>query len=403
MEKQGVSGAASPGVGVVSISDAIDELLRFTLSSTLSGDSDISDLALSSDFSSGLLLLDNATVATPPHFNDNEVGKGVPSYPLYKHLAKVLDKSFKAGLFPRRKDMGTNFPPDDGPQIKETEWDKMISKTGFELCSMYGNVKFELNVQEPFFSQLKAGKKNVEGRLAVGYYNNVAQGSLLLLNKCLLLKVERVARYQSFLAMLQVETLANVLPGIATIEEGVAIYRKFYTEEKEKSNGVLAISVSKPTFQPYVFMKEILNGLGYDGIGRLLGMARTAGTVLDTLPPSRLVLASSAAKSYQPDVKGSTLTDAARALAKHAERSCEGWWGHLQGNDSNKNQLASEVINRLLEDCCWMNIHLIQPYGPVFEIRVREGYGARWSHNGSKFIGFLEPYTADGFSKGWKH
>lgn len=40
---------------------------------------------------------------------------------------------------------------------------------------------------------------------------------------------------------------------------GVAIYRKFYTEEKEKSNGVLAISVSKPTFQPYVFMKEILN------------------------------------------------------------------------------------------------------------------------------------------------
>ena len=45
-----------------------------------------------------------------------------------------------------------------------------------------------------------------------------------------------------------------------------------------------------------------LKGLGYDGIGRLLRMARTAGTVLDTLPPSRSVLASSAAKSYQPDV-----------------------------------------------------------------------------------------------------
>ncbi|KAF3330905.1 hypothetical protein FCM35_KLT04259 [Carex littledalei] len=308
MEKQEVSGAASPGVGAVSISDAIDELLRFTLSSTLSGDSDISDLALSSDFSSGLLLLDNAAVTTPHHFNDNEVGNGVPSYPLYKHLAKVLDKSFKAGLFPRREDMGTIFPPDDGPRIKETEWDKMISKTGFELCSMYGNVNFELNVQEPFFSQLK--------------------------DRC---------------------------------------------------------------------HRNLFQGLGYDGIGRLLGMARTAGTVLDTLPPSRSVLASSAAKSYQPDVKDSALTDAARALAKHAERSSEGWWGHLQGNDSNKNQLASEVINRLLEDCCWMNIHLIQPYGPVFEIRVHEGYGARWSHNGSKFIGFLEPYTADGFSKGWKH
>ena len=76
MEKQEGSGAASPGVGAVSISDAIDELLRFTLLSTLSGDSDISDLALSSDFSSGLLLLDNATVTTPPHFN----GSALPLY-----------------------------------------------------------------------------------------------------------------------------------------------------------------------------------------------------------------------------------------------------------------------------------------------------------------------------------
>jgi hypothetical protein len=94
-----------------------------------------------------------------------------------------------------------------------------------------------------------------------------------------------------------------------------------------------------------------------------------------------------------------------------------------------------------------MNIHLIQPYGLVFEIRVHEGYGARWTHDGSKvgifslqyckgsystyqtsevvsqlsslvaisslnsflwvvfmqFIGFLEPYMAEGFSKGWKH
>lgn len=50
-----------------------------------------------------------------------------------------------------------------------------------------------------------------------------------------------------------------------------------------------------------------------------------------------------------------------------------------------------------------MNVHLTQPYGPVFEIRVHEGYGARWSQDGSKFIGFLEPYTPEGYAKGWKH
>ncbi|KAJ3703711.1 hypothetical protein LUZ61_007416 [Rhynchospora tenuis] len=395
------SGASSPGVSAVRISDAVDELVRFTLASTLSGDVDFSDLSPASNFCSGLLL-DDASVTTQ-HLTDNEIGNGVPSYPLYKHLAKELGNSFEAGSFPRREDLGTNLPPEEQSQIKEIEWDELISKTGYELSSMYGNVNFELHVQEPFFSQLKAGTKKVEGRLAAGYYNNVDQGSLLLFNKCLLLKVERVTRYQSFREMLQVETLANVLPGVATIEEGVAIYRKFYTEEKEKASGVLAISVSKPSSQPYIFMKEILNGLDYDGVGRLLGMVRTAGTVLDALPPSRSVLVSSAGRSYQPDMKGSTLTDAARALTKHAERSSEGWWGHLKGSDSHKNQLASEVINQLLDGCCWMNVHLIQPYGPVFEIRVREGYGARWSSDGSKFIGFLEPYTVDGFSKGWKH
>jgi hypothetical protein len=43
-----------------------------------------------------------------------------------------------------------------------------------------------------------------------------------------------------------------------TLSAGVEVYRKFYTEEKENSYGVLAISVSKPTSQPYVTMTDIL-------------------------------------------------------------------------------------------------------------------------------------------------
>lgn len=39
---------------------------------------------------------------------------------------------------------------------------------------------------------------------------------------------------------------------------GVKVYRKFYTEEKENSYGVLAISVSKPQIQPYITMTELL-------------------------------------------------------------------------------------------------------------------------------------------------
>lgn len=129
--------------------------------------------------------------------------------------------------------------------------------------------------------------------------------------------------------------------------------------------------------------------------------------------------------------------------------------------DSNKNRLALDVISRLMTHCCWLNVHIVQPHGVVFEIRVAKGYGARWSKDGSKvsalfsnygfnlypysqskvrhgpklillyalyllwkkhlkdliwltikwlcflvefqFIGFLEPYMEDGHSKAWKH
>lgn len=39
---------------------------------------------------------------------------------------------------------------------------------------------------------------------------------------------------------------------------GVQIYRKFYTEEKERSNGVLAICVSKFPHQPYISLARML-------------------------------------------------------------------------------------------------------------------------------------------------
>ncbi|KAJ6866011.1 hypothetical protein NC652_037515 [Populus alba x Populus x berolinensis] len=67
-----------------------------------------------------------------------------------------------------------------------------------------------------------------------------------------------VHRYASFFKMLQAESLEKVLPGVKTVEEGVKIYRKLYAEEKEVSNGVLAICVSKLAAQPYLSLASIL-------------------------------------------------------------------------------------------------------------------------------------------------
>lgn len=40
---------------------------------------------------------------------------------------------------------------------------------------------------------------------------------------------------------------------------GVQTYRKFYSEEKEKLNGVLAIVVAKPSVQPFISLAGMLS------------------------------------------------------------------------------------------------------------------------------------------------
>uniref|UniRef100_A0A804IE70 ASCH domain-containing protein n=1 Tax=Musa acuminata subsp. malaccensis TaxID=214687 RepID=A0A804IE70_MUSAM len=355
----------SPGVPPIDLSDDhMEELLRFTLSLAASPTADDPHLALSlsPDYCSRLLQPEPSPLSPLPLDGSENTCGGAPPYPLYKRLARAIRRCIHSRSFSRSAgSVVASIPLDESVKMKESDWDALILDKGSELLSMFNAVDFELHVQEPFFSQLRACLKTVEGRCAVGNYNRMVPGSLILFNKCLLLEVQHVNRYSSFSEMLQAETLAKVLPGVATIDDGVQIYRKFYTEEKEMSNGVLAISVSKPTTQPY------------DSLAKLLS------------------------------VEGCSLTDAARALSKHVNRSSSGWWGVLSGSESNKNRLALEAVNHLLNNCCWMNVHLIQPHGPVFEIRVPEGFGARWSKDGLKFIGFLEPYTEEGFSKGWKH
>ncbi|XXG89366.1 hypothetical protein AAC387_Pa12g1383 [Persea americana] len=384
---------SSPGVPPISLRDCIEETLKFLFSSeTLE-----IDLGLSKDYCFHLLKDDDHNKP------DVKYSEGVPMYPLYRRLASSLHHCITSGTFCKASNTMAQIQENECLSQKENGWSKLIVDKGSELIKMVKAVGFELHVQEPFFSQLRAGLKTIEGRCAVGDYNRIAPGTLLLVNECLLLEVQHVKWYASFFEMIKAEGLTNILPGVKTIEEGVQVYRQFYTEEKEKTNGVLAIFVSRPDAQPYVSMASIVHGLSYDGVGSLLGLMHTAGTIPDALPPPRSALLSSFIVPHKPNVKGSTLTSGARALSKHVNRTSNGWWGSFGGSDSNKNVLALKVISHIITHCCWMNFHIVQPHDCVLEIRVAEGYGARWSRDGSKFIGFLEPYMEDRHSKGWKH
>ncbi|KAE9450489.1 hypothetical protein C3L33_17611, partial [Rhododendron williamsianum] len=328
----------SPGVRPIKAKDCIEELLKFTLSSSIDGTLGL-DVGLSKDYCSKLLNDDDGPEINPtPNASDSSL----------KH--------------------------------KEVAWIALVMEKGSELINVLENVDFELHVQEPFFSQLKDGMKTVEGRCAVGDYN----------------------RYLSSLHYSSVKVKAFLE------KAGVQIYRKFYSEEKEKLNGVLAIGVTKPAAQPFI------------SLAGMLSVSMLAAC---------------------PYVKGSTLTDGARALAKHVDRSGSNigvlsmevtpllpcaivvlsiivlpfkavhfgmvmyaWedrdWSSLY---STKNRLAKDAISHLMAHCCWQNMHVVPPHGVVYEIRTADGYGARWSEDGNEFIGFLEPYMEDGHSNRWKH
>ncbi|CAH8386180.1 unnamed protein product [Eruca vesicaria subsp. sativa] len=221
----------SPGTKSLEIGDIIEPLLRFTLRSHLDETVPSLDLDLPRDLC--LYLLEEEDSTEKPA--------------RYKILARALSECLTS------KEHGSNF-----------------ENYSNDLLNMLKKVNFELHVQEPYFTQLKDGLKTTEGRCAVGDYMRIRSGDFILFNKCLLLEVQDVCYYTSFSEMLRVESLAKVLPGVETIEEGVQVYRNFYTEEKERINGVVAIRVVKPVNQPYTALAGLLSELKATGIKGLL-------------------------------------------------------------------------------------------------------------------------------------
>lgn len=101
--------------------------------------------------------------------------------------------------------------------------------------------------------------------------------------------------------------------------------------------------------------------------------------------------------------KPSQLTVGARALTKHCHRASDGWWGTSGGSEAAKNAWGKETLARILDGATWMNVHLLPHAKAIIEVRIAEGYGARWTADGSSFRGFLEPHREGGHLEGWKH
>ena len=105
----------------------------------------------------------------------------------------------------------------------------------------------ELKMQPQYLEQITAGQKTVEGRLNSGKMKAVQPGDVLRCVsgfKMLRVRVLSVKCYHDFASMLSAEGLAACLPGCASLEQGVSIYRKFpWYATGEQVYGVLALRI----------------------------------------------------------------------------------------------------------------------------------------------------------------
>src|SRR5690348_8235884 len=104
------------------------------------------------------------------------------------------------------------------------------------------------DVEEPWFTHIAKGDKVIEGRLGKGKFSDLTKGQKIkFVNKgrkaCAV--VTDIKTYKTFEEYLSHEGLSRTLPGVHTIADGVKIYRKYYSAEKEQERGIVAIHLKK--------------------------------------------------------------------------------------------------------------------------------------------------------------
>ncbi|KAJ7498088.1 hypothetical protein B0H11DRAFT_1856646 [Mycena galericulata] len=155
-----------------------------------------------------------------------------------------------------------------------------------------------------------------------------------------------------------------------------------------------------------------------------LGLAYTVGSAIGSSPPST---ESCLAAFVSPNTVG--LTAGARAWSKHAHRSqppelspeaarsSAGWWGTPSGPVAVINERALALFWKVMNAATWRNLHWLPHQVLVYEVRVAEGYGMRWSQDRSGVAdseegdahpewtlrGFVEPMMEGGHEVGCRH
>ena len=125
---------------------------------------------------------------------------------------------------------------------------KSIDQNSTSNAMIGGAKTYTITVSQPWYDFIASGRKTVEGRLNRGIFRKIMPDDIIMWknNESIFETiVTHIKSYDSFKEMIEDQKLENVLPEIATIGEGEAIYFKYYSKEDEAEHGVVAIGLKR--------------------------------------------------------------------------------------------------------------------------------------------------------------
>lgn len=110
----------------------------------------------------------------------------------------------------------------------------------------------EKHLSEPWFSLVATEKKTIEGRLNKGDFKSLKLGDQINFynddfgfRRSVSVKVIKLYNFSTFREMLEKKGISRILPTVDSTENGVKIYRKYFSENDENTFSVLAIKIKK--------------------------------------------------------------------------------------------------------------------------------------------------------------
>jgi ASC-1-like (ASCH) protein len=162
--------------------------------------------------------------------------------------AEGLDKTFGGTVTSMDQAIGvydSYVDPKQIEQLKEKTGHGFIG-FGIKLISEYKIYK--ISVKKEWFDFIVSGKKIIEGRLNKGIFKNLRKGDMVIWQESgaknfVYTRVVQKNQQKTFGDLIENVGIQNILPSKTTLDDGIAVYRQYYSEKDEEAHEVVGIYI----------------------------------------------------------------------------------------------------------------------------------------------------------------